>query len=204
MALAVKNEFRDLKHIEEDKDLDSVRNHELYKYLIGLLKNNEIDEMNKINAEMLLKRYFDEEPDNTPNGKITPEKLGKLRKEIDKYIEDAIEKLRKKYYDQIDEMIEKLRKGKTKPAGAYFGIRADDLTESTRKFFKLPENEGVLVTSVTPKSPAEKGGIHPLDIILKINGKPVGTVEQLKKIIAFGVSLYNRYLTQRVNIDGLT
>ncbi|MCS7301561.1 MAG: PDZ domain-containing protein [Fimbriimonadales bacterium] len=38
---------------------------------------------------------------------------------------------------------------------------------------KLRRTDGVLVASVTPGSPAEKAGIQPGDVILRIDGKPV-------------------------------
>ena len=59
LAQAIKEGFRDYEHCKKDKDLDSVRNHPLFKYLTKLLKTGDVEEMNRINTQMLKKRYFE-------------------------------------------------------------------------------------------------------------------------------------------------
>lgn len=48
----------------------------------------------------------------------------------------------------------------------------------------LTGNEGVLVTAVTPGSPAANGGVQPGDVILQVNQAPVSSVEGMKAEIA--------------------
>ncbi len=180
-ARSMKNGFVNLRHIESDKDLDPVRKHPLYKYLVGLIKARKTREIRDLDIDKLKKKFLAGKSDELPDV------LNKLKKSIEDYIDDEIEKLRKEYYKQIDEMIDRMRKGNkpSKPTmRAYFGVRAQDVNENTRAFFKLAKNEGVLISSVTPGSPAEKAGIHPLDIILKINGKSIKSADKLKEIIA--------------------
>uniref|UniRef100_A0A7C2K2F4 Do family serine endopeptidase n=1 Tax=Schlesneria paludicola TaxID=360056 RepID=A0A7C2K2F4_9PLAN len=68
----------------------------------------------------------------------------------------------------------------------YLGTSIASVDAETAKQFGVNVREGVIVKSVLPDSPAEKGGLEPGDVILKLNGKPVadaptlqGMVEQL-------------------------
>jgi serine protease Do len=57
------------------------------------------------------------------------------------------------------------------------GIQVDDLGEQLARYFKV--EGGVLVSSVNPGSPAEKAGLRAGDIILKVDGEPVGSSREL-------------------------
>ena len=48
----------------------------------------------------------------------------------------------------------------------------------------LTGNEGVLVTSVMPGSPAQNAGIQPGDVILQVNQGPVSSVQGVKAEVA--------------------
>lgn len=60
-----------------------------------------------------------------------------------------------------------------------FGIGVRDITEDLSKQFNLPE--GVYIQTVEDFSMAQKGGLQPGDVITKVNGKTVKTVEELNK-----------------------
>ena len=53
------------------------------------------------------------------------------------------------------------------------GITAQDLTPELMQAFNLSKKRGVVISHVTPNSPADQAGIEPGDVILKINGDPV-------------------------------
>ncbi|WP_346929591.1 trypsin-like peptidase domain-containing protein [Clostridium sp.] len=59
------------------------------------------------------------------------------------------------------------------------GIGVRDITEDLSKQFNLPV--GVYIQNVEDFSIAQKGGLQPGDVITKINGKTVKTVEELNK-----------------------
>jgi serine protease Do len=59
------------------------------------------------------------------------------------------------------------------------GVEIGDVTPVIAKQFGLPSTEGVIVDSVQPNSPAAKAGIKQGDIILKFNGQPVSSMENL-------------------------
>ena len=48
----------------------------------------------------------------------------------------------------------------------------------------LTANEGVLVTSVVPRSPAARANINAGDVILQVNRAPVSSVQKMKDEIA--------------------
>lgn len=62
----------------------------------------------------------------------------------------------------------------------YIGISGSAIDSNTAKRYNLPE--GVYVESVEKDSPAEKAGIMQKDIITKIEGKEVKSVNELNKI----------------------
>ena len=64
------------------------------------------------------------------------------------------------------------------------GVQIQALTPELAKSFKLDTTNGVLVASVEPKSPADKAGIQPGDVILSFNGKPVQSANELPRVVA--------------------
>ena len=66
----------------------------------------------------------------------------------------------------------------------YMGVLIQDVTPALAKQFKLPDASGALVGDVTPKGPADRGGIESGDVVLEFNGKPVRDSRQLKLQVA--------------------
>ena len=66
----------------------------------------------------------------------------------------------------------------------YVGILIRNLDDSIAKFHKLKNSDGVLVNSVEPKGPADKAGVKPGDIILKVNNKKVKNTTELITIVS--------------------
>lgn len=68
----------------------------------------------------------------------------------------------------------------------YLGTEIKTVDAETARQFNLKVREGALVRSILPGSPAEKAGLEPGDLILKLNDQPIndptalqGAVEQL-------------------------
>lgn len=74
-----------------------------------------------------------------------------------------------------------IEKGKVERG--YFGIIPSALDDATRKTLGLKPGEGVLVSKVLEDSPAASGKIEQGDVILSINGKPVGDPDMLRLMI---------------------
>ena len=53
------------------------------------------------------------------------------------------------------------------------GVVIQNVTQGLADSFGLPQPEGALVSSVEKGGPAEKAGIEPGDVILKLNGEPL-------------------------------
>jgi membrane-associated protease RseP (regulator of RpoE activity) len=70
-----------------------------------------------------------------------------------------------------------------KPESGYVGIEPGDLKPGTRAILELGDEEGVLVSSVLPESPAEKAGLQKHDIILRIDDKQCGNPGKLVEAI---------------------
>jgi len=66
------------------------------------------------------------------------------------------------------------------------GISIQEITPDLQSAFKMRNGEsGVLVTGVSPGSPAEQGGVQPGDVILSVDGKATPDIGQLRNQIAF-------------------
>ena len=66
----------------------------------------------------------------------------------------------------------------------WLGASIQPLDEGLAESFGYKSNQGVLIGSVLPNSPAEKAGLKDGDIVSELNGRQVDTVTQLRNGIA--------------------
>ncbi|MCJ7547885.1 MAG: PDZ domain-containing protein, partial [Deltaproteobacteria bacterium] len=78
-------------------------------------------------------------------------------------------------------LLPQLKKGKV--VYGYLGVYIQDITPELAASFGLKEPKGVLVSDVTPDSPAKKGGVSKGDVILEYDGKQVEEKGQLTKMV---------------------
>ncbi len=71
-----------------------------------------------------------------------------------------------------------------KVARGYLGIALQEISEVQARALKLGMPRGVMVDDVYKGSPAEKGGLSPLDVILALDGEPVQRINQVQAMIA--------------------
>jgi serine protease Do len=55
----------------------------------------------------------------------------------------------------------------------YLGVGLNDVTPDNAKFFNLTQNTGALIASVSPDSPASRGGLKEGDVVTSVNGHQV-------------------------------
>jgi len=67
--------------------------------------------------------------------------------------------------------------------GSYLGVDTRDVTSERLGDLKLKEEHGVEVTMVDQDAPAGQAGIKEHDVIVSLNGNPVESVEQLRRMI---------------------
>jgi membrane-associated protease RseP (regulator of RpoE activity) len=67
------------------------------------------------------------------------------------------------------------------PSGPEFGVKVDPVEETLRDQLSLKAGEGVMVGEVKPGSLADKAGLKKHDIILKLDGSPVGDTWGFRK-----------------------
>jgi len=61
----------------------------------------------------------------------------------------------------------------------WFGVEVTTVTSTIQHYYNLSVNAGVLITSVTNDSPADKAGLRPGDVITKMDDKDISTTEDL-------------------------
>jgi serine protease Do len=72
----------------------------------------------------------------------------------------------------------------TKQEKSQWGLAMQNIRPEERRQMGLTGNDGVLVTSVMPASPAANAGVQPGDVILQVNQTPVSSVEGVKAEVA--------------------
>jgi len=85
--------------------------------------------------------------------------------------------------DQATEVMNKLIEGKRIIRG-YLGIMMQPLNKEIRDYINYKEGDGVYVRAVVRGSPAQKGGILPGDIIIKINNLAIKDERMALVIVA--------------------
>ena len=68
---------------------------------------------------------------------------------------------------------------------AYIGVEAQTAPLHRRliRFYDLPQESGVIVSAVTPDSPAQRAGLREGDVIVALDGEPVAGVDDLHRLL---------------------
>jgi serine protease DegQ len=66
----------------------------------------------------------------------------------------------------------------------WVGIEVQDLSPELAESFELSATEGALIAGVLKGGPADRAGVKPGDVLLKVNGKPVTDSSSLLNLIA--------------------
>jgi serine protease Do len=66
----------------------------------------------------------------------------------------------------------------------WMGVGIQDLTPELAQYYGIKDQKGVLVTQIFPGDPADKAGIKTKDVIIAVDGKPVGTSRELSSAVA--------------------
>jgi pimeloyl-ACP methyl ester carboxylesterase len=70
------------------------------------------------------------------------------------------------------------------PRKGYLGVRLAPLSHGVRARQQLARGAGVLIEAVVPNTTAEDDGIKPGDVLLAVNGRSVGSVENVLAAVA--------------------
>jgi len=63
------------------------------------------------------------------------------------------------------------------------GVGIQAVTKEMAESFGLPKASGALVNAVEPGSPAEKAGIQVSDVVLRFDGKPINSADDLVRLV---------------------
>ncbi len=66
----------------------------------------------------------------------------------------------------------------------WIGVEPADLSPDLMETFGVKARHGVLVTGVLQSGPAAQAGLRPGDVIVDVNGKPIGNVSELLTLVA--------------------
>jgi hypothetical protein len=71
-----------------------------------------------------------------------------------------------------------------RPSLGFRGISIADNADVLAKFGRLPSKAGIVVLSVSPKSPTAAGGLKPLNVVTTVNRKAIGSMEDAIAVVA--------------------
>ncbi|MGH8136891.1 MAG: DegQ family serine endoprotease [Steroidobacteraceae bacterium] len=87
------------------------------------------------------------------------------------------------------------------------GVEIQNVDQGLADSFGLPQPEGALVASVEKGGAADRAGIEPGDVILKLNGQPVNQATELPTVIAelapgttVNLEVWRRHATRDVSV----
>jgi serine protease Do len=80
-------------------------------------------------------------------------------------------------------VIDALRRGE-RPERGYLGVGLQSVDEDIAGPLGIPKDQGEIVTTVQPGTPADKAGLKQGDVIVAVNGKPVNPDETVSYLIA--------------------
>lgn len=66
----------------------------------------------------------------------------------------------------------------------WIGVETQDITPELAQSFNLQRSSGAIIAGVVRNGPADKAGIVPGDILLTVDGKPVGDTTEMLNLIA--------------------
>jgi serine protease Do len=127
--------------------------------------------------------------DGTPVNVRFPEQLAAVRKRISDYpigttLALTVHRPGKNEPLTITMKTEKLESVITEEQAIQaWGLSVRDLTRAYLRDNRIPYTKGVLVTGARPGSPAQVADIGRDDIILKVDNKPVSSVEELQAAV---------------------
>jgi serine protease Do len=88
------------------------------------------------------------------------------------------------------------------------GVTIQELTRELAESFGLNKPSGALISSVEKNAPADKAGIEASDVILKFNGKPVESSNDLPRMVAATkpgskvvIELWRKGATKQVTVE---
>jgi serine protease Do len=112
----------------------------------------------------------------------------------------------------VRDLLPQLRTGKVTRGVIGVNVRVDPLSKDEAKELGLPNTNGAVLSSVTPKGPADRAGLLPGDVIIEFNGRPVqnnealvGMVVATKPGTAAPITIYrnNERKTLNITVDEL-
>jgi len=80
-------------------------------------------------------------------------------------------------------LLPQLKQGKV--IRGYLGMQIQDVDDSIREAFNLPEARGALVQNVDEGKPAAKAGIRHGDVVIEVDGKPIRNNRELIDYISY-------------------
>ncbi|MDB6076968.1 MAG: hypothetical protein JWO82_715, partial [Akkermansiaceae bacterium] len=69
-------------------------------------------------------------------------------------------------------------------ASAYLGVGGAEVPDILAEHLKLADGQGIVIRTLDPESPAAKAGLAANDVITRIDGKSVGSHDELRQIMS--------------------
>lgn len=97
--------------------------------------------------------------------------------------------------DRIKQVVDELIENGKIDRAAFSGMDVDNLDENYKKNYRIDTDFGAIVTRIYRRSPAERSGIEPADVIVAVNGKTIYHTNDLL------VEIMDGRVGQKFNLD---
>lgn len=114
---------------------------------------------------------------------FTPEQLKKIKAALDAAQKSPVTEYRLPHAIKDRDDILALTVRSTGEHRFMIGVATADIEGELREELGLKKDVGVLVSSVLDEMPAKKAGVQAKDVIVSVNGKPIGKIEQLVEAV---------------------
>jgi serine protease Do len=85
---------------------------------------------------------------------------------------------------KVEDLAKAQKEIKAQAADEVLGVSVEKVTSQTAKQLGLSKPSGVLITAVTPGSPAENAGLQKGDVIFRVNNVSANAPDEFSKLIA--------------------
>src|SRR5262249_54660646 len=75
-------------------------------------------------------------------------------------------------------------KAKGKVSRGFLGLVPQEITSELQQSLGLDSTQGVIVSSIQRETPADAAGLKRYDVILEVNGQPVKSEDQFRRVVA--------------------
>ena len=102
--------------------------------------------------------------------------------------------------NRVKTIMNELKKSGKVERNFWTGLDVQNIDAHIARYFKLDKTDGVIVTDVKPRSPADRAGFEVGDVITEVNGDKISDEESIKSVFSYAQAGQNHIKIYRTKI----